>query len=89
MNPWVWNCTATHNIFQDIFFWVSDKIALVSIFSPPTHPWVSEKLQKILEHCIWGTVSVFIVDLNADIRGGFTNLTADYKKLRPDIGVAI
>ena len=23
---------------------------------------------------------MFIVDLNADIRGGFTNLTADYKK---------
>ena len=36
-----------------------------------------EKL-RILGLDIWGTVSVFIFDLNADIRGGFTNLTADY-----------
>ena len=36
-----------------------------------------EKL-NILRLDIWGTVWVFIVDLNADIRGGFTNLTADY-----------
>ena len=47
-----------------------------------------EKL-RILLLDIWGTVSVFIVDLNADIRGGFTNLTADYLKLRLDIGVGI
>ena len=40
---------------------------------------------RILRLDIWGTVSVFIVDLNADIRGGFTNLTADYQKLRMDI----
>ena len=39
----------------------------------------SEKL-RILRLDIWGTVSVLIVDLNADIRGGFTNLTADYQK---------
>ena len=32
---------------------------------------------------------MFIVDLNADIRGDFTNLTADYQKLRLDIGVGI
>ena len=30
---------------------------------------------------------MFIVDLNADIRGDFTNHTADYKKLRLEIGV--
>ena len=47
-----------------------------------------EKL-RILHHDIWGTVSVFIVDINADIRGGFTNLTADYQKLRLEIGVGI
>ena len=49
-----------------------------------------EKL-RILRLDIWGTVSVFIVDLrvNADIRGGFTNITADYQKLRLDIGVGI
>ena len=38
---------------------------------------------------IWRTVSVFITVLNADIRGGFTNLTADYQKLRLDIGIGI
>ena len=32
---------------------------------------------------------MFIVDLNADIRRGFTNLTADYQKLRVEIGVGI
>ena len=37
MNPLVWNCTATHNVFQDIFFWVSDKITWVSNISPLTH----------------------------------------------------
>ena len=45
-----------------------------------------EKL-RILRLDIWGTVSVFIVDLNADIRGGITNLTADYQILRLEIGV--
>ena len=44
---------------------------------------------RILRLDIWGTVSVFIVDFNADIRSGFTNLTAYYKKLRLDIGVGI
>ena len=39
-----------------------------------------EKL-RILRLDIWGTVSVFIVNLNADIRGGFTNLTADLSKI--------
>ena len=29
---------------------------------------------------------MFIVDLNADIREGFTNLTADYQKSRLEIG---
>ena len=47
-----------------------------------------EKL-RILRLDIWGTVSVFIVDLNADIRGGFTNLTADYQKLWLDIHVGV
>ena len=32
---------------------------------------------------------MFIVDLNATIRRGFTNLTADYHKLRQEIGVGI
>ena len=32
---------------------------------------------------------MFIVDLNADIRGGFTDLTADYQKLRLEIGEGI
>ena len=47
-----------------------------------------EKL-RIWRLDIWGTVSVFIVDLNADIRGGFTNFTADYQTLRLDIGIGI
>ena len=44
---------------------------------------------RILRRDTWGTVSVFIVDLNATIRRGFTNITADYQKLRPEIGVRI
>ena len=32
---------------------------------------------------------MFIGDLNANIRGGFTNPTADYQKLRLEIGVGI
>ena len=32
---------------------------------------------------------MFIVDLNANIRGGFTNPTADYPKLQLEIGVVI
>ena len=47
-----------------------------------------EKL-RILRLDIWGTVSAFIVDLNADIRGDFTNITADYQKLRLDIHVGV
>ena len=47
-----------------------------------------EKL-RILRLDIWGIVSVIIVDLNADIRGGFTNLTADYQTLRLEIGEGI
>ena len=50
---------------------------------------IKPEILRILHHDIWGTVSVFIVDLNADIRGGFTNLTADYQKLRLEIGVGI
>ena len=50
---------------------------------------IKPEMLRILHHDIWGTVSVFIVDLNADIRGGFTNLTADYQKLRLEIGVGI
>ena len=50
---------------------------------------IKPKILRILRHDITGTVSVFIVDLNADIRGGFSNLTADYQKLRLEIGVRI
>ena len=51
---------------------------------------INLKILPILrQYDIWGTVSVFIVDLNADIRGGFTNLTADYQKLRLELGVGI
>ena len=50
---------------------------------------IKPDILRILCLDIWGTVSVFIVDLNADIRGGFTNLTVDYQKLRLDIGVGI
>ena len=50
---------------------------------------IKPEILRILHHDIWGTVSVFIVDLNADIRGGFTNLTADYQKLWLEIGVGI
>ena len=32
---------------------------------------IKPEILRILRHDIWGTVSVFIVDLNADIRGGF------------------
>ena len=59
-----------------------DVIAYITITIKP------EKL-RILHHDIWGTVSLFIVDLNADIRGGFTNFIADYQKLRQEIGVGI
>ena len=50
---------------------------------------IKSEILRILRHDIWGTVSVFIVDLNADIRGGFKNLRADYKKSRLEIGVGI
>ena len=50
---------------------------------------IKSEILRILRHDILGTVSVFIVDLNADIKGGFTNLTADYKKSRLEIGVGI
>ena len=50
---------------------------------------IQPEILRILRHDIKGTVSVFIVDLNADIRGGFTNLTADYQKLRLEMGVGI
>ena len=42
-----------------------------------------------LRHDTWGTDLVFIVDLNATIRRGFTNITIDYQKLRLEIGVGI
>ena len=48
---------------------------------------IKSEILRILRHDIWGTVSLFIVDLNADIKGGFTNLTADYQKSRLEIGV--
>ena len=32
---------------------------------------------------------MFIVDLNATTRRGFTNLTADYQKLRLEMGVGV
>ena len=50
---------------------------------------IKPEILRILRHDIWGTVSVFIVDLNADIRGDFTNLTADYQNLRLEIGAGI
>ena len=40
---------------------------------------IKSEMLRILRHDIWGTVSVFIVDLNADIKEGFTNLTTDYQ----------
>ena len=50
---------------------------------------IKPEILRILRHDIWGTVSVFIVGLNANIIGGFTNLTADYQKLRLEIGGGI
>ena len=50
---------------------------------------IKPEILRILRHDILGTVSVFILDLNADIKGGFTNLTADYQTLRLEIGVRI
>ena len=50
---------------------------------------IKPEILRILRHDNLGTVSVFIVDLNAEIRGGFTNLTSDYQKLRLEIGVGI
>ena len=47
------------------------------------------RILRILRRDTWGTVSVFIVDLNATIRIGFTNITAEYQKLRLEIGVGI
>ena len=50
---------------------------------------IKPEILRILRPDIWGTISVFIVDLNADIKGGFTNLTADFQKLQLEIGVEI
>ena len=45
--------------------------------------------ENILRYDTWEINSVFIVDLNATIRRGFTNPTADYQKawLEIDVGV--
>ena len=56
--------------------------------------WLLRKSPKYSVFCaltLWGQswVSVFIVDLKATIRRGFTNITADYQKLRLEIGVGI
>ena len=50
---------------------------------------IKSETLRILRRDTLGTDSVFIVDLNANIRGVFTNLTADYQKLRLEIGVGI
>ena len=50
---------------------------------------IKPKILHILRHAIWEINSVFIVDLNATIRRGFTNLTADYQKLLHEIGEGI
>ena len=50
---------------------------------------IKPEILRILRHDIWGTVSVFIVDINAGIKGDFTNITADYQKLRQEIGEGI
>ena len=50
---------------------------------------IKPEILRILRHDSWGTYSVFIVDLNANKRRGFTNLVADYQKLRLEIGVGI
>ena len=50
---------------------------------------IKREILRILRRDTWGTDSVFIVDLNATIRRGFTNITADYQKLRLEIGVGI
>ena len=45
---------------------------------------------RILRHGTWETNSVFIVDLNATMRIGFANLTADYhEKLLLEIGTRV
>ena len=50
---------------------------------------IKSEILCILCHDTWETKLVFIIDLNANIRRGFTNLTADYQKLRLEIGVGI
>ena len=43
---------------------------------------IKHETLRSLHHDIWGTVSVFIFDLNADIGGGFINLTAGWPQCR-------
>ena len=50
---------------------------------------IKPEILRTLRHDSRGTDSVFIIDLNANIRRGFTNLTADYQKLRLEIGVGV
>ena len=50
---------------------------------------IKPEILRILHRDTLGTDSVFIVDLNATIRRGFTNITTDYQKLRLEIGVGI
>ena len=61
----------------------------VGVTSQHMNITIKPEILRILRHDIWGTVLVFIVDVNADLKGGFTNLTADYQKLRLEIGVGI
>ena len=74
--------------FHDFFFSQTDSWSQRDVTAYMTITIKPEKLH-ILRLDIWGTASVFMVDLNAEIRGAFTNLTADYQKLRLDVGVGI
>ena len=50
---------------------------------------IKPEILRILRHDSLETISVFMVDLNATFRRGFTNFTADYQTLRMEIGVGV
>ena len=78
-----WNAKVKQNVDVRQISWSRRDVTAYITFT------IKPEILRILHHDIWGTVSVFIVERNADIRGGFTNLTADYQKLRLEIGVGI
>ena len=85
-----WMCDLKPNE-SPAFWFICNGILEVSVTSQRN--WlditIKPEILRILCHDSWKTNLVFIVDLNTTIRRGFTNLTADDKKLRLEIDVGI